>query len=395
MTFLNHLQRALVGAITAAALAPAAWGADGTALERWRSYSGVTWGRGDAAAVPFHGSVHAPIAGIHFDAGGRAFVSTPRLISADAPATLSLLDTAIDGGSARLTAFPSERGNAVGAAPATSLRNVLGFHVDRRNGWLWALDMGFVAGEAEAPVGGQKIVVYALASGRVVKRIALDGVADRKGSFLNDIAVDEIRRVAYIADSGLRSAPDNLAGVIVADFDSGTSRRVLHRHPAVLPVPGAKVVSHGAEVWPGNPLVLGINGIALSPDARTLYWTVTMGTRAFAVATEALRHPAADPRRTADAVRTIGDVGGNTDGIVTDGRGRLYITDVTRNGIVRYDPATQAMVVLASGEGVFWPDTPTFTPDGWLVFTASALNQHFAGAVKAGAERYELWRLRP
>jgi hypothetical protein len=205
MTFLNHLQRALVAAITVAALAPAAWGADGTALERWRGYSGVTWGRGDAAAVPFHGSVHAPIAGIHFDARGRAFVSTPRLISADAPATLSLLDTATDGGPARLTAFPSEPGNAVGGAPATSLRNVLGFHVDRRNGWLWALDMGFVAGEAEAPVGGQKIVVYALASGRVVKRIALDGVADRKGSFLNDIAVDEVRRVAYIADSGLRS----------------------------------------------------------------------------------------------------------------------------------------------------------------------------------------------
>ncbi|MGN5478601.1 hypothetical protein ACTMU2_21060 [Cupriavidus basilensis] len=32
-----------------------------------------------------------------------------------------------------------------------------------------------------------------------------------------------------------------------------------------------KVVSHGADVWPGNPLLIGINGIALSPDADTLY----------------------------------------------------------------------------------------------------------------------------
>ncbi|MCI0994526.1 MULTISPECIES: hypothetical protein [Pseudomonas] len=31
--------------------------------------------------------------------------------------------------------------------------------------------------------------------------------------------------------------------------------------------------------------------------------------------------------------------------------------------------------------------------DGALVFTASNLNQHFAGAVKPGEERYELWRL--
>ena len=92
---------------------------------------------------------------------------------------------------------------------------------------------------------------------RVVKRIALDAVADRKGSFLNDIAVDEVRRVAYLSDSGLRSAPNNLAGIILADFATGSSRRVLHRHPAVLAEPGAKVISHGAEVWPGNPLVLG------------------------------------------------------------------------------------------------------------------------------------------
>lgn len=393
-THLLHLaSRTLAAAAIATLLSPFAWGAGHAAApERWRSYTGVTWDS-TAAAVPFSNSVNAPIAGIHFDGAGRAFVSTPRLIAADAPATLSLLDTRSSGGPARLTAFPSEQGNAVSQAPASHLRNVLGFHVDRRNGWLWALDMGFVAGEAEAPAGAQKLVVYELRSGRVVKRIALDGVADRQGSFLNDVAVDEVRRTAYIADSGLRSAPDNLAGLIVVDFASGRSRRVLHRHPAVMPEPGAKVVSHGEEVWPGNPLVLGINGIALSPDARTLYWTVTTGRHAFAMDTQLLRQAGASEARIADAVRLIGDVGGNTDGIVTDRDGRLYITDVSRNGIVRHDPATQAMDLVASDAGIFWPDTPAITPDGFLVFSASRLNQHFAGAVKAGAERYELWRV--
>jgi len=33
----------------------------------------------------------------------------------------------------------------------------------------------------------------------LVKRIGLDGTADRKGSFLNDIAVDEARKVAWPA----------------------------------------------------------------------------------------------------------------------------------------------------------------------------------------------------
>jgi sugar lactone lactonase YvrE len=393
-TALQLLTNSLVAIPLAAALAHTAAAADGAALERWRSYSGVTWDANGAAPAPFHNSVNAPIAGIHFDAKGRAFVSTPRLIAADSPATLSILDTSSDGGPARLTAFPSQDANSVSADPGTSLRNVLGFHIDRRNGWLWALDMGFVAGEAEAPAGGQKIVVYELGTGRVVKRIALDAVADRKGSFLNDIAVDEKRRIAYIADSGLRSAPANQAGIIVADFATGASRRVLSRHPAVMPEPGVKVISHGAEVWPGNPLTLGINGIALSPDARTLYWTVTTGMHAFSVPTAVLRNTKGGDQAVAAAVTTIGAVGGNTDGIVTDSQGRLYITDVTRNGIVCFDPKTRAMTLLATDDGISWPDTPAIAPDGYLVLTASQLNQHFAGAVKAGTEKYELWRMR-
>ncbi|MCY1530408.1 hypothetical protein D9M68_655930 [compost metagenome] len=96
----------------------------------------------------------------------------------------------------------------------------------------------------------------------------------------------------------------------------------------------------------------------------------------------------------ARAVRSLGAVGGNTDGIVTDTAGQLYITDVTRGGIVRYDPKTQSMALIATNDSVHWPDTPAFHPGGDLIFTASSLNQHFAGQVKAGEERYELWRLR-
>ncbi|WP_439894465.1 L-dopachrome tautomerase-related protein (plasmid) [Ralstonia sp. 25C] len=398
---MNRHRLTLAAALLAAAYSTSAMAVQPTqpseraSLEHWRSYTGVTWAPanegGNVAADA--SSVNAPIVGIHFDLQGRAFVSTPRVLSADAPATLSVLDTRTTSGPARLTAFPSTQDNAVAGAPDQHLRNVLGFYIDRRNGWLWALDQGFVAGESEAPEGAQKIMVYALDTGRLVKRIGLDAVADRKGSFLNDIVVDEARKVAYVSDSGLRSAPANQAGLIVVDFTSGRARRLLDRHPSLLSEPGAKVMSHGTEVWPGKPLVLGINGIALSPDARTLYWTVTTGQHAHAIATHVLRNPKANRAEVAAAVHSIGDVGGNTDGIVTDADGRLYITDVTRNGIVRYDPATKAMTLVAADDGISWPDTPTIAPDGALVVTSSRLNLHFAGAVKAGEERYDLWRL--
>ncbi|MCQ3906474.1 major royal jelly family protein [Klebsiella quasipneumoniae] len=357
-------------------------------LALWRSYAGVTWEqRVDAR------SVDAPIAGLHFDAAGRAFVSTPRLISPQAPATLSLLDTASLSGPARLTAFPSTEANSISADPRTHLRNVLGFYVDHRNGWLWALDQGLVAGEKTAPPEAQKIMIYALSDGKLVQRIPLDSVADREGSFLNDIVVDEARRVAYIADSGLRSAPDNQAGLIVVDAQRGTVRRVLNKHPALMPVAGLQVTSHGETVWPGNPIILGINGIALSPDQETLYWTVTTGTTARTIATAALRDPAMSERQLATAIRTAGEVGGNSDGIVVDKHGALYITDVTHNGIVRYRPQSGQFTLLAADERVYWPDTPTIGPDGAVMFTASHLNQHFAQAVKPGEEKYTIWKV--
>lgn len=103
---------------------------------------------------------------------------------------------------------------------------------------------------------------------------------------------------------------------------------------------------HGEEVWPGKPLVLGVNGIALSPDGQALYWTVTTGTHAYATPTALLR-----------------------------------------------EPRTGSMELLAADEGVHWPDTPAIGPDGRLVFTSSNLNRHFAGQVKPGEERYELWRV--
>lgn len=227
----------------------------------------------------------------------------------------------------------------------------------------------------------------------MVKRIALDAVADRKGSFLNDIAVDEVRKIAYISDSGLRSAPNNQAAIIVVDFKTGHAQRLLNRHASVLPEAGVKVFSNGAEVWAGNPLLVGINGIALSPDARTLYWTVTAGEHAYAIPTQVLRDAKASEQQVSSAIQPLGKVGGNTDGIVTDRRGQLYITDVTNNGIVRYNPKTKTMRLIASDPQVSWPDTAAITADGHLVFTSSQLNQHFAGAVKAGDERYDLWQM--
>jgi len=357
----------------------------------WRSYKGVSWD-GAVGRKPDAVSHQAPIAGLHFAWDGKAFVSVPRWINPAVPATLNRLSTEGTEGPAALTAFPSAKWNATGGAPIETLRNVLGFHVDNTNNWLWALDMGFVAGEAEAPQGGQKIVIFDLTTGEPVRIVVLDDVADRKGSFLNDIAIDEKARIAYISDSGFRSAPNNKTGIIVYNFDRNSARRLLNQDPSVQVKKDIRVVSHGEAVWEGHPVLIGINGIALSKDGSTLYWTVTTGDALHAISTVKLNDAAIPAGEVAAAVKTVAGLDFGTDGIMVADDGAVLITDVTHNGITRVDPATGTVLLTEASEGVFWPDTVTGGHGNNAYFTSSNANNHFANGVKQGDERFDIWR---
>jgi len=359
--------------------------------ELWRSYNGVSWDLGTEHKIDTV-SHQAPIAGLHFSQDGRAFVSTPRWISSAVPASLNTLSLDNTTGPAVLSAFPSALWNAADGPPAQTLRNVLGFHVDNTNNWLWALDMGFVPSEKAAPIGGQKIVIFDLKTGQVVRNVSLDNVADRQGSFLNDIAVDEVRRIAYMSDSGFRSAPDNSTGIIVYSFSQNNTRRVLHKDASVQVKQDVPVISHGKAVWEGQPLRIGINGIALSKDSNTLYWTVTTGDSLFAINTAKLTDPNLPAAELAAAVRTIAHPSVNTDGIMVTDDGKVLITDVTRNGIASVDPATGVTHLIETSDRVYWPDTVAAGVQNRIYFTSSNTNDHFANAVARGAERYNIWR---
>lgn len=152
------------------------------------------------------------------------------------------------------------------------------------------------------------------------------------------------------------------------------------------------VISHGKTVREGQPLRIGINGIALSKDSNTLYWTVTTGDSLFAIDAAKLTDPNLPAAELAAAVKSIAHLNVNTDGImVTDG-GKILITDVTRNGIASVDPVTGVTRLIETSDRVYWPDTVAAGVQDGIYFTSSNTNDHFTNAVAQGAERYNIWR---
>jgi hypothetical protein len=85
-----------------------------------------------------------------------------------------------------------------------------------------------------------------------------------------------------------------------------------------------------------------------------------------------------------------------SDGLTTDIRGHVYITDPENSAILTLDPDGVLTTVLKTPE-LRWPDGFSFGPGGWLYVTTSALH-HVIGRsedhVRANAP-YQIYRFRP
>jgi sugar lactone lactonase YvrE len=353
-----------------------AW--DGSAAERAAFDAAEVWRR-------------AAIAGVETDADGNLLVTVPRWLDARVPATLNRVVTL--GGLPLLQPFPPLP-EARDPARPDALRNILGIRRDAA-GRLWALDLGWVAGETgPTPEGAQKLVELDPRTGRILRRIAFPRGVAGDGSFLNDIAFDTRRNVAFVSDSGVRGAPENPTGIIVVDLTTGASRRVLDRHPSTANDRTWPLVASGEAVFPGNPLQVGINGIALSPDGETLYWGLTTGDGIFAAPAGLIRDASVPAERLAAAIRRVATPGG-IDALAVDDRGRLIVAGLTAGAVLRIDPASGATERLLDGASIIWPDSLTRTQGGDLLVTVNHLHRVFGGTASfaPGSGTFAIYRL--
>jgi len=240
---------------------------------------------------------------------------------------------------------------------------------------LWVLDTGSI-GFGPTTYGGPKLVGIDLSTNKIIKKIIFPEDIALKNTYLNDIRFD-LRKgtegFAFITDSGAN-------GIIVVDLATGKSWRRLHNHPSMKAEKGFLAVVEGRPLMlyiPNTkpfPLAVGADGIAISSDGALLYYCPLSSRRLYSVNIAALIDPALPDEKVAETIKDLGEKGGASDGLESDAKGRIYLTDYEHNAIRRMLP-DGIIETIAHDPRMLWPDTLSLAKDGYLYFTANQIHR--------------------
>jgi len=301
---------------------------------------------------------------------GRIFVNFPKWGDA-------VEYTVAEVKSGKTIPFPNPEINhySAGDNPAEKLISVQSVVVDPSGKRLWIVDTGSIAFGPVVP-NGAKLIAVDLETNRIVKKIAFPADVALTNTYLNDVRFD-LRRgregMAFITDSGANA-------LIVVDLATGESWRRLSDHSSTKPEAAFIPVVEGDIMLmrlPGkapSPLEVGADGIAISADAKTLYYCPLIGRHLYSVSADALADRSKTDAEVAATVRDLGEKGGASDGLESDGQGRVYLSDYEHNAI-RRRAVNGEIETLVHDPHVLWPDTLSLAEDGYLYFTANQIQR--------------------
>jgi len=314
--------------------------------------------------------------GVSVSNDGRIFVNFPRWGDA-----VEFTVAEVKNGEAR--AYPDGEMNRFSDAdnPEQKLVSVQSVVVDPTGERLWILDTGSLQFGPVKPEGG-KLIGVDLKTNRVVKKIVFPADVALPTSYLNDVRFDLHRGaegMAFITDS-TGNGPN---GIIVVDLASEKSWRRLNDHPSTKPDPAFVPVVEGEIMQvrlPGQPpmrFAIGSDGIAISADGKTLYYCPLTSRHFYSVSVDALADRAKSDADVASTVKDLGEKGGASDGLESDGQGRIYLSDYEHNAIRRWS-GLNGFETLAHDPRMLWPDTLSLAADGYLYFTANQVERQSA-----------------
>ncbi|KAF2089705.1 hypothetical protein K490DRAFT_37185 [Saccharata proteae CBS 121410] len=304
--------------------------------------------------------------------------------SADLNLPPSALNTTFNGipfGSANSTGLISVQ--ALYITPATSSRPET----------LWVLDTGRpsitdangVTTMPYAQPGGPKVVAISLTNDTVYATYTFPADVHYPDSYMNDIRFDlrptqtnTTSGIAYIVDSSNEGRP----GFIMLDLSTGSSWRRLDQHPSVLRVANNVPVYQGEPFYQlslGSPishLQEGLDGIQISADGSTIYYSPLTSSYLYSIPSANLRARDTDPLADLAAsanVSCLGQRGADANGFEGDSNGLIYQLMPTQNAIFYYDPRHLQTKGFVRDPRIIWPDSASVAQDGYFYMNINQL----------------------
>jgi len=284
-----------------------------------------------------------------------------------------------------------------GSNNATGLISVQALYITpenaRRPETLWVVDTGRptvldATGAPSMPYaqpGGPKILAISLKNDTIYATYTFPASIHYPDSYMNDIRLDlrpnttsSGAGIAYIVDSSDEGRP----GFIILDLGNGKSWRRLTQDQSTLRVPRDVPSYQGHPFYQhsiGQPIQTlreGNDGIQISPDGETLFYSPLTSNTLYSIPTGNLRTDPTNPLADLQAqnnVSSLGGRGGNANGFEGDDQGRIYMCMPEHNAVYVYDPKTLLVEPFVRDPRIIWPDGASVGQDGYLYVNINQL----------------------